>query len=155
MKVHIVYCPDTSKSYPLRVALKPVRSGNTSFITVQSDRDIILAIYSNVAADWSKPTHSRLICISARLIVNGPPRHYVALSHLPQLKAAPFYKHQYATIEIDIIGSARYQWTTVLLLLTSLSEVQTRLRIAKIMRKVVRNDSFNCIYRKSTHRFYL
>lgn len=111
-------------------ALKPARGGNTPFITVQSDRDIISAIYSDVAANWSKPTHRRLICISARLIVNGPPRRYVALPHLPQLAAVPLCKHEYATtIEIDIIGSARYRWTTVLPSLTSLCEVLARFRI--------------------------
>lgn len=105
-------------------ALKPARGGNTPFITIQSDRDIISAIYSDVAADWSKPTHRRLICISARLIVNGPLRRYVALPHLPQLAAALLCKYEYATtIEIDIIGSARYRWTTALPSLTSLCGV--------------------------------
>lgn len=57
-----------------------------------------------------EPTHRRLICISARLIVNGPPRRYVAVTRsLPtscrlagvpslQLSRTRIYA---ATIEID------------------------------------------------------
>lgn len=105
-------------------ALKPACGGNTPFITIQSDRNIISAIYSDVAADWSKPTHRRLICISARLIVNGPPHRYVSFPHLPSTYCCLLSKHEYATtIEIDIIGSARYRLTTALSSLTSLCEV--------------------------------
>lgn len=96
-------------------ALKP--RGDIPFITVQSDRDIISAIYSAVAADWSEPTHrNRLICISARLIVNGPPRcnalrhnapppHPRSLPPLPAAtsSAAPFSRqHPRAPFQIDV-----------------------------------------------------
>lgn len=142
-------------------ALKPARGGNTPFITVQSDRDIISAIYSDVAADWSKPTHRRLICISARLIVNGPPRPLrrasppsSAYGCSPSVNTSTIA----TTIEIDIIGSARYRWTTVLPSLTSLCEVLARFRVAKITRKISRNDPFNCCLSNvcaRSIRFYL
>lgn len=74
-------------------ALKP--RSDIPFITVQSDRDIISAIYSIVAADWSEPTHcNRLICISARLIVNGPPRcnAVATLPHPPAHTVLPLFQ---------------------------------------------------------------
>jgi len=124
-------------------ALKPARGGNTPFITIQSDRDIISTIYSDVAADWSKPTHYRLICISARLIVNGPPRP--VMSRFSIFLSLPSQQHEYATtIEIDIIGSARYRWTTDVVIINFI--MLTWFRIAKITRKIARNDSFNCCF---------
>ena len=59
-KSHIVYIGGAGTFEKLSAArgvtaLKP--RGDIPFITVQSDRDIISAIYSVVAADWSEPTH--------------------------------------------------------------------------------------------------
>lgn len=104
-------------------ALKP--RGDIPFITVQSDRDIISAIYSVVAADWSEPTHrNRLICISARLIVNGPPRCNALPQRPPHPPATlsplfrrsrpppppPFASRQHPPappLQIDVIGGPR------------------------------------------------